>query len=425
MSAASGSQPTPGQVRRRLIDQLPFRPACTRLAVRTAVAMLLAQAICGAALALGVSAGNVRQPFLEPSVATWRGLCQGFSSVMGGGLFGQGHASTGIFAWGTLATCAIGYAVALRSLRRQRLPMLRDVASTPLLCAAIVAVVNVVVALIGGAGSFGPSGSRAFFISAIFAVLATAGAFVRASADYDTFMWRHVHRFLRGTRPALIAAAWFFGAGSLVTVILVAIAIACGHLPLTISAASATSLGLAGANLIAAVPVTWLGGAVTIGGAPMDPTSVHAVSLYSSLGLGYTIAALVLALVVSAAASIALVMARQRRAKIRHILATFVIWLLIASFFQALSSLRWDGEWSLHVHQFLLTRAIVWTVIVELFARYVAPLLIAWLPPLRRRAGHLLDELAPELTHPASADDVEVEVIDVTSASTRSASERE
>ncbi|MDU0968708.1 MAG: hypothetical protein E7A62_04075 [Actinomycetaceae bacterium] len=396
---------TPPAGKRHLVDQLPFQPRCLTVARRVGFLMILVDAACGCGLAAGVFYAHIRQPFIDGNTELWRACLHGVSAVVGGGLFGQHHATTGLFGWGSLLMTWFGYLAASAMLKRYRQPMLRDAVATPLLAGLFVGCVAAAVALVGHSASFGPSASRAFFIGFFLAWVAVAGAFLRRSGDYHTFFWRNVHGFVAGLRPALRAAAWFFGTGSVITLAVIVIGVLSGTYSVTWSTDSLISLAIAGANLLLALPLLWAGGTLTLTGSPFEPTNVVDHSIYSSFGAVYTIVLLVAGVVIIVIAAGAMAAETTGKLGVKALMTTLLTWFVIGAILLSLVSIRVKDAWALRVDG-ALGMVLLWALVTFLLARFVGPAILHVFPALKRHddtpaappaaAGPVVDVSSPE-----------------------------
>lgn len=389
---AESTEPTSARaVRRRIIDQLPFRSACAALAWRVAAVMVVVSAAAGCALAAGAVAG-VAQPFVDTKTATWRVYFHAISAVVGGGAFGDSHMSTGVFAWGFALVAIAGYVAARSYLRRHRLPMLRDLIATPVLTGFAVGFLEALIAIIGRVGPFGPSPSRVFFLSGALAWFVVTAAFVTRSGDYRTFFWRHAHRAVDACIPSLRGAGVFFVGGGALACAALALNLATGGLSVPLTASAGQALALAGGNLLAAAPLLWAGGTLSIIGDPFSPVAFTRLSLYSSLGLGWTIALICCAVLVAVASSVAIALRRASTTRLRHVLISVIAWQAVALVLQGAVGLRVEGEWIMGIASPVLVLVAAWALATETFTRLIAPIIIAAIPALRRRDRGVLDD---------------------------------
>lgn len=342
------------------------RPSLS-LAVRAAVAVLALAATSG--IGLAVAARHVPQPFLPGADTSWRPYVHGVTWVLGGGLFGDGHRSTGVFGWGTLLAIAGGYGASARALTRRRLPMLRDAVTTPMLAGLLVGGVGALIALVSRLGGAGPSPSRVFFVGGGLTAALVVAAFVTHSHTYHTFFWRTMRRVWRLFVPALRSGLWFFSLTGLGAGVLTAIAWATGLLGLSGSGESAAALALAGGNLVGALPLLGAGGTVTVAGDAFAPIALHR---YTLLGwLGWPGAGIASGVTAACAVIAGIVLAKSRAGRpggIARGIGTLVIWYVLAAVLLAWSGLRVNGEWAVHVSASVLGLVCVWAIAAEVVA---------------------------------------------------------
>lgn len=389
---------SPRQVRRTLAGQLPFSSQSLTLGVRVAIVMYIVALICGTGLWVA-SYFDIEYPFSYISTRPLNGIFQGASACFSGGIFGPEHTISFIFLTGTLLVYIAARIVSSRYLSRHRLPQLRDFLAAPIIAGLLCGIIGAIGSAFGYVHGTGPSGSRVFFIAFLIAFAAVIRSFCVSSSHYRTFFWRHMGHVHRVINPALHSFILFCVLGIIVSAVSVGV-YTWMNAPETFVAPSFEALGMGVGHLLLLLPLLFAGASITISGNGFGEWKADSFSLYSDLGMPWTIVISVALVVVLLIVGIRLSIARRGIHESGSFLATVATYFLLAAVFYMSASIYHDGHWALRISGTCLSFLLLWGIVIHIIARYIAPVIISALPFLSRRHSDVIDHtMNPDPSH--------------------------